>query len=99
LRKIGSKIPRGRVASAWEAAGSAVWLASRSAALVTGQTLVADGGWMLAAGTFVLDDGGRDDGVAGAAEQTGAGTAKRVASGDQPSMAVLRPKLARCWYD
>lgn len=98
LQKIGRKIPRGRVASAWEAAGSAMWLASRSAALVTGQTLVADGGWMLACGTFVLDDcAAGEEGEAGeAGEASEASTGKRKAA-EPPTSVGKKPK--KCWYD
>ena len=42
-----SRIPMGRMGTPEELAGTYVWLASRLAGYVTGQTIVVDGGWQV----------------------------------------------------
>jgi NAD(P)-dependent dehydrogenase (short-subunit alcohol dehydrogenase family) len=45
LESVVDRIPLGRVGSTHEVAEPVVFLASRAASLVTGATLVVDGGW------------------------------------------------------
>jgi NAD(P)-dependent dehydrogenase (short-subunit alcohol dehydrogenase family) len=44
------RIPRGRLGEAEDVAGTAIYLSSRAAAWVVGQTLVLDGGMVASAG-------------------------------------------------
>ncbi|HEX4443909.1 MAG TPA: SDR family NAD(P)-dependent oxidoreductase [Galbitalea sp.] len=45
-----SKVPLGRIGTAWDAANIALFFASDLASFVTGQSLVVDGGWTLQVG-------------------------------------------------
>lgn len=45
-----SKVPLGRIGTAWDAANIALFFASGLASFVTGQSLVVDGGWTLQVG-------------------------------------------------
>jgi len=45
LRSVLDRIPLGRVGTTSELAGAVIYLASDAAAMVTGTTLVIDGGW------------------------------------------------------
>ncbi|MEO1078018.1 MAG: SDR family oxidoreductase [Pseudomonadota bacterium] len=50
--ELARSIPRSRLGSAEDAAGSAIYLCSRASAFVTGHVLVLDGGQHVAAGSF-----------------------------------------------
>ena len=45
VERLKQQVPLGRVGHAEEIVGAAIFLASRAASYVTGQTLVVDGGW------------------------------------------------------
>ncbi|EGD71988.1 hypothetical protein PTSG_00004 [Salpingoeca rosetta] len=101
FRKIGRRIPRARVASAWEAAGSIVSLASPASALITGQCIVADGGWSLACGTCVVTNykkqkHGEGDGTTAADDDDdddGGG------DGGEPRPKTSKQSTSKPWYE
>jgi NAD(P)-dependent dehydrogenase (short-subunit alcohol dehydrogenase family) len=48
--EVGASIPRGRIGSPEDAAGTAIYLCSRASAWITGETIVLDGGQVSCSG-------------------------------------------------